>query len=238
MALSNKKIISFKIFVLHSLKKIPGSLLFVFAFTFASAQPTRLSIATDLGLQRSFKKGQQYWAGGHTIQAQFHFTSKDGAYVFISYYTNGKFSNNVTATAKSAVTVPRQINYVNNAVMRFKQISVGWKKYMKGSSDIEEGWSIYGYAGFGLLLGRVDNSHSVPLDTVVYNVPVRKGKANFKRLTLDLGLGWELPIGADTFIYAEGRAWIPTTDYPSKYIFVNDNAPLVGMVNVGIRILF
>src|SRR5258705_13861388 len=126
MALSNNKIISFKIFVLHSLKKISGSLLFVFVFAVASAQPIRFSIATDLGLQRSFKKEQQYWAGGHTIQAQFHFNPKDGAYVWISYYTNGKFSNNVTAIAKSAATLPQQINYVNNAVMRFKQIYIAW----------------------------------------------------------------------------------------------------------------
>lgn len=223
---------------MHSLKKISGSLLFVFAFAIAAAQPAQFSIATDLGLQRSFKKGQQYWAGGHTIQVQFHFTPKDGAYAWVSYYTNGKFSNNVTATAKSAVTVPQQINYVNNAVMRFKQISIGWKKYLRGAFNIEEGWNIYGYAGFGLILGRVDNAHSVSIDTTVYQVPVRIGKANFKRLTLDLGLGWEVPLGGDVFFYAEGRAWIPTSDYPSKYIFVNDNAPLVAMINAGIRILF
>jgi hypothetical protein len=189
-------------------------------------------------LQRSFKKGQQYWAGGHTIQGQFHFSPKEGAYVWASYYTNGKFSNDVTATAKSTTTLPQQINYVNNAVMRFKQISIGWKKYLKGRFDIEQGWNIYGYAGFGLILGRVDNTHSVSIDTVVYNFTVMVCKAKFKRLTIDLGLGWEMPLGADTFLYAEGRAWIPTTDYPSKYIFVNKNAPVVGMINVGIRILF
>jgi hypothetical protein len=202
------------------------------------AQPTQFSIATDLGLQRSFKKGQQYWSGGHTIQAQFHFTPKDGAYAWISYYTNGKFSNNVTASAKSGSTSPQQVNYVNNALMRFKQISIGWKKYLKGTFNIEEGWNIYGYAGFGLLLGRIENTHSVSIDTLVYQVPVRVGKANFKRLTLDLGLGWEIPLGADVFLYAEGRVWIPTTDYPSKYLFINDNAPLVGMINLGVRILF
>jgi hypothetical protein len=219
-------------------KQIPIFFLFSLFSAVAFSQPVRVSIATDLGLQRSFKKGQQYWAGGHTIQGQFHFTPKDGAYVWVSYYTNGKFSNNVTATAKSITTVPQQINYVNNAVMRFKQISIGWKKYLKGSFDAEQGWNIYGYAGFGLLLGLVENTHSVSIDTAVYIVPVRVGKANFKRLTLDLGLGYEVPLGADIFIYAEGRAWIPTSDYPSKYIFVNDNAPLVGMFNVGIRILF
>ena len=198
----------------------------------------QFSIASDLGLQRSFKKEQQYWAGGHTIQAQFHFTPKDGAYAWISYHTNGKFSNNVIATAKSIATLPQQINYVNNAVMRFKHISIGWKRYLNGTFHAEEGWNIYGYAGFGVMLGRIENTHSVSIDTSVYQVPVRAGKANFKRLTLDIGLGWEVPVGADTFIYAEGRAWIPTTDYPSKYIFVNDNAPLPGMVNAGIRILF
>jgi hypothetical protein len=219
-------------------KRVIISLLFIYSSAVSFAQPTQFSIASDLGLQRSFKKGQQYWAGGHTIQAQFHFTPKDGAYVWLSYYTNGKFSNDVTATAKSTTTLPQQINYVNSASMRFKQVSIGWKKYLKGRSDIEEGWNIYGYAGFGLILGRVVNSHSASIDTVVYHVPVRVGKANFKRLTLDLGLGWEVCLGADIFFYAEGRAWIPTTDYPSKYIFVNANAPLVGMINAGIRILF
>jgi len=220
------------------IKRITIPLFLICLAVSSFAQPIQFSIATDLGLQRSFKKGQQYWAGGHTAQAQFHFTPKDGAYAWVSYYTNGKFSNNVTATAKSAVTVPQQITYVNYAVMRFKQFSIGWKKYLKGAYNIEEGWNIYGYAGFGLLLGRIENTHSVSIDTAVYQVPVRTGKANFKRLTLDLGLGWEVPLGADVFLYAEGRAWIPTTDYPSKYIFVNDNAPLAGMVNVGIRILF
>lgn len=199
---------------------------------------TRFSIATDLGLQRSFKNGQQYWGGGHTIQTQFHFTSKDGAYAWVSYYTNGKFSNNVIATAKSPFTLPQQVSYVNNAVMRFKQVSIGWKKYLKGTFDLEEGWNIYGYAGFGLILGRVENTHSVTIDTSDYQVPVRSGKANFKRLTLDLGLGWEAPLGSEVFLYAEGKVWIPTTDYPSKFIFINDNAPLVGMISAGIRILF
>jgi hypothetical protein len=197
-----------------------------------------MSIATDLGLQRSFKKGQQYWAGGHTVQGQFHFTPKEGAYIWASYYSVGKFSNDVTATAKSPSTIPQFINYVNKAEMRFKQISIGWKRYLKGNALEEEKWNIYAYAGFGLLLGRVVNTHSTSIDTTVYNVPVRSGKANFKRLTADLGLGWEIPIGADLYIYAEGRVWIPTTDYPSKYIFTNDNAPLVAMLNVGIRILF
>ena len=205
---------------------------------FLDAQSLGFSIATDFGLQRSFKKEQQYWAVGHTVQAQFHFTPQDAAYLWISYYTEGNFSNRLIATAKSPLVIPQEIHYTNEAAMRFKQFSIGWKKYLRGRFDAETGWNIYAYGGFGLLLGRVINTHQPGIDTMDYHVPVREGKANFKRLTLDVGGGWETPIGADIFLYAEGRAWIPTTDYPSKHIFVNDNAPLTGMFNIGIRILF
>jgi hypothetical protein len=220
-------------------KQVVISLFFVLVSTVtALAQQTQFSIATDLGIQRSFKKEQRYWAFGQTVHGHFHFTPKDGIYIWVSYYTNGKFNNTVTATAKSLTTLPQQKIYTNAAIMRFKHVSTGWKRYLKGSSNAEDGWNLYSYAGFGLLLGRVDNIHSTVLDTAVYNVPVLTGKANFKRLTFDLGFGWELPVGGDIFLYAEARAWIPTTDYPSKYIFVNNNAPLVGMLNAGIRILF
>ena len=211
---------------------------FFISFSVVVHSQTRFSIATDLGLQRSFKKGQRFWGGGHAVVGQVNFGNKDAVYALVSYYTNGKFSNNVTATAKSPSISPQQINYVNNALMRFKQVSIGWKKYLKGTYNAEEVWNLYGYAGFGLILGRVENTHSVSIDTSDYQVPVRTGKANFKRLTLDLGLGWEVPLGADVFFYSEGRAWIPTSDYPSKFLFVNDNAPFVGMINAGIRILF
>ncbi len=202
------------------------------------SQAIGFSIATDLGLQRSFKKEQKYYAGGHTVHALFHFTKKEGLYLWVSYYSNGKFFNEVTATAKDPLTFPQELNYLNRSSMRFKHISTGWKHYFKGGFNMEEGWNIYGYAGFGIMLGRIDNSHSIFVDTSAYNVPVYSGRSNFKRLTLDLGLGWETPIGADIFFYSEGRLWVPTTDYPSKHIFVNENAPLVAMVNFGIRILF
>lgn len=204
----------------------------------AISQPPQFSIATDLGVLRNFRKGQQFWSFGHTIQGQFHITGKDGIYGWLSYYANGKFSNDITATAKSPLTIPQQINYKNRALMAFKHLSIGWKRYLKGNYDAEEGWNLYTYAGFGVLFGRVENSQSVVPDTATYNVPVRNGKARFKRLTLDLGLGVEYPLGADVFLYTEGRAWVPTTDYPSKYVFVNNNAPMTGMFNVGVRILF
>ena len=219
-------------------KQIIILLLFSVFSTLVFSQRSTFSIATDLDLQRSIKKEQQYWAVGQTVHCHFHFTSKDGAYVWISYYSNGKFQNNLTAEAKQPTTIPQQINYTNNAEMRFKHFSVGLKHYFKGGSDIEEKWSLYGYSGFGLLLGRVINTHSVAIDTSLYNVPVRSGKANFKRLTLDLGLGWEVFLGGYLYFYTEGRVWVPTTDYPSKYIFVNRNAPFVASLNFGVRILF
>ncbi len=78
--------------------------------------------------------------------------------------------------------------------MRMKHFSAGWRKYLKGTAAAENGWNIYAYAGLGIFMGRVENSHSVAIDTADYNVPVLSGTANFKRLTLDLGLGWELPL--------------------------------------------
>ncbi|HMU44879.1 MAG TPA: hypothetical protein PKC72_00865 [Chitinophagaceae bacterium] len=210
----------------------------IFSGSILNCQIPGFSVATDLTIQRNFKKEQKFWAFGQTIHTIFHLDGQNGVYVWFSIYSNGKFKNDVTATAKSTATIPQEINYVNSGKMRLKELSIGWRKYLKGTFDEEKKINIYGYAGFGLLLGRIENTHSVSIDTADYNVPVRSGKANFKRLTFDLGLGVEQPVGGDFFLYGECRAWIPTTDYPSKYIFVNSNAPFTGMICVGLRLLF
>lgn len=191
-----------------------------------------------MSILRSFKKEQRYWSIGQTVHFHFHFTPTDGAYAWISYYSDGKFSNALTADAKSSTTLPQQIGYQNKAQVRFKHISFGWKRYLKGRFDSEKKWSLYGYAGFGLMMGSIVNTHSVGIDTSIYIVPVLGGKANFKRLTLDVGLGAEFPLGADIYLYFEGRALIPTTDYPSHYLFINKKAPFTGAANAGLRILF
>jgi len=196
------------------------------------------SVATDLTLQRNFKEEQRFWAFGQTINAIFHLDAQNGVYAWFSHYSNGKFRNNITATAKSPATTPQQIRFVNNGKMRLKELSIGWRKYLLGTFDAEKKINIYGYAGFGLLLGSIENTQSVNVDSAIYNVPVLSGKANFKRLTFDLGIGVEKPIGGDFYLYTECRAWIPTTDYPSKYIFVNENAPFTGMFCAGLRLLF
>jgi hypothetical protein len=196
------------------------------------------SVGTDLSIQHNFKKQQRYWAIGQTVQTHFNLNPKDGIYVWFTYYTNGRFKNTLVATAKQPSTSPPQISYVNSARMRLKEFSLGWKKYLIGSAFSESGNSVYVYAGFGLVLGRIINTHSVSIDTSMYDLPVLAGQANFKRLTIDPGAGVERYLGGDIYMYVEGRAWIPTTDYPSKFIFVNDNAPWVAMLNIGFRLNF
>jgi hypothetical protein len=219
------------------IKKI--TITFFLALFSATAFTQRLfSIATDIGLQRNFKKEQQYWAFAHTTQALFHITAKNGVYIWFAYHTPGNYKNNLVATAKSGLTIPQEIPYINKAKMRLKEFSMGWRRYLKGTPDAETKWNLYAYAGLGLMLGRIENEHNVSIDTADYVIPVRAGRANFKRLTLDLGAGWEMPIGADFFLYTDGRIWIPTTNYPSEFIFVNKDAPFTGMISLGLRLLF
>ncbi len=117
---------------------------------------------------------------------------------------------------------------------------MGWKHYLVGSGNIEEGWSLYFLAGFGLLSGKVSNKFDTPIDTAKYNLPANpvNGEGRFKRLTFDVAAGYEIPIGMAVYMYGEARAFIPASDYPSKYLFVNDNAPFILSANIGLRILF
>jgi hypothetical protein len=213
-------------------------LLFLICSCTSIAQRIQGSLATDFTVVRSFKKEQRYWTIGQTVAGHFHVNPKDGLYVLFMYSGHGKFSNQLTATALDSTTVPQQINYTNKADLRFSLISIGWKRYLKGTFNASRQYNLYAYGGFGLMAGQVENTHSAAIDTASYFVPVLAGDARFKRLTIDLGLGFEVPVGGDVFFYMEGRTNIPTTDYPSKYLFVNNNAPLIASLNTGFRILF
>ena len=199
-----------------------------------------ISGSTDLMILRSFKNDQRFWAVGQNIIVDWHFTSKGGAYASLSYSSYGKFTNELSATAKAATTSPQQISFENDAQIRFEQISLGFKHYFVGSTNAEVNWNLYTITGLGVMFGRVTNDYSTAIDTSLYNAPQQpvNGKGHFKRLTLDLGVGWEIPLSADFYLYTSGKVWIPTSDYPSKYLFVNDNAPLVAMFGIGVRILF
>jgi hypothetical protein len=203
----------------------------------AFSQQMRFSLASDFSLQRALKKDQRYWSFGQTISGQFNLAPKEAAYFWFCYYSNGKVSNDVNAVAKSSATLPAQIAYTNKGVIGFRQISVGWRHYLKGNYANED-WNLYGLLGFGLVFGSAESTASATIDTSLYDIPVLPGKAKFKRLTYDLGLGIEQPMGGDIFIYSEVKAFIPATDYPNKHLYVNDNAPLTAYLNLGFRILF
>ena len=219
-----------KIYILLLLL-LPGMVAF-------AQQRTRFSLGTDASFMWSVKEDQRFWTFGQTILTNFNFTDKGGAYTWFCYYVPGKFTNNVTANAKSPATIPQQISYSNRAKLKLSQISIGWKQYMLGSYIAENGWNVYGLAGFGLLFGRVDNTQSGFIDSSLYTMPVLPGRANFKRMTYDLGLGLERPAGGDIYFYGEGKVFIPSTDYPSGHLLVNNDAPLTFYFNIGVRVLF
>lgn len=188
----------------------------------------------------SFKKDQRFLVIGQTIIVNVHFTEKDGAYVWYGYSAPGKFHNDFVATAKSPSTIPQTMDFKNYSQISFRHFSIGWKRYLAGAYNAETGFNFYFTAGFGLVGGRVTNTYTIVKDTVNYNFPSNpvNGKGSFKRLTVDAGLGFEIPVGMEISLYGEARAWIPASDYPSKYLFINDNAPFIGTANLGLRILF
>jgi len=198
----------------------------------------RFSILPDISLMRNFSPGQRFWALGETVQGNVHFSPKETMYGWLTYYTPGKFKNNHSADAKLNTTSPLSIPFRSTSRWRNNEFSLGWKHFFKGAFDNENTINIYSIAGFGLMFTKVENLFNTSIDTTQYNVPLLSGKNKFYRLTLDLGVGAEYPLGADFFIYSDLRTWIPTSDYPSKYLASNKNVPLPLMISAGLRILF
>lgn len=198
----------------------------------------RFSIAPEISLMRNFSPKQKFWALGETIQANFHFTSNQTAYVWLTYYTAGNFHNPFVATAKLPGTLPSSIPFTAYSVWRNNEVSIGWKHFFKGSFDALTGYNIYSIAGFGLMFTNVQNTFTPSIDTSLYNTPMNYGNSKFYRLTLDLGAGLEFPLGANFFLYGDARTWIPTTNYPSPFLQNNKNVPLPFMISGGMRILF
>ena len=199
----------------------------------------RFSLATDFDVQHNFSADQRYWGIGQTIRMEWQSHPGTGFYGWVCYYNYGKFKNELTAQAKDASTLPARIAYINRGRMRFTQLSLGVKQYLKGRFDAETGWSVYGLAGLGVLMGKVDNNWgTAAIDTTQYHVPVLKGESSFNRLTLDLGAGAELPMGGDLFLYAEAKTLVPITYFPSPYLLNSHYNPLSGILCLGIRVLF
>ena len=197
------------------------------------------SLATDVSLLRSFTKGSRFWAMGQTIQAHYHIAAKTTAYAWVSYYTNGNFENSQRAIGKDSAVMPQQLSYFTHSTMRFRQISLGFRHYIKGAYNSETTWNLYGLGGFGLLLIKVTNTPDNPVDTLQYHVPQQSlpGTQNIVRLTADVGLGVETLLGSGIYVYADARTWIQASSFVSPYLY-NNEVPRVLILSAGIRILF
>ncbi|MBA2500499.1 MAG: hypothetical protein H0V30_12290 [Chitinophagaceae bacterium] len=200
----------------------------------------RFSISTDASVLRSYQSSQKFWAFGQTVTANFHIYPSHAVYIFVSYYSPGKFVNQVKAVARQPATQPQQLDINNRVEINYKTISVGYKRYLKGNAYAEDNWNLYGYAGFGLIMANAQNNFQINIDTSLYEPPLRptNNEGRFQRLTLDVALGGELPIKGDLFLYLEGRSWVLTSQYPTPLLLENKNAPMLFAFNFGLRILF
>jgi len=200
----------------------------------------KFSAATDISLLHNFDPQQKFTVVGQTILPQWHIDKKNTVYAWLTYHANGKYENTLIATAKSPGTQPQSISFTNQSIMRLRQISFGFKRYLVGSFDHLEKFNLYAAGGFGVMYGNASNTFSTNIDTALYTIQynVVHGKGDFKRLTFDITGGVEFPVAYELFIYSEIRMYIPTTEYPSKYLLNNSHAPFLGSINLGIRIIF
>lgn len=197
------------------------------------------SLATDVTVLRNFSPDQKFWAFGQSIRGDFHFSKKETGYAALVYYSPGTFHNTFIANARSPFTSPSKVAYYVASEWRMREVSIGWKHYFRGSYYEEKSWNVYGLAGFGLVFTKTRNTFK-PVDSALYDAPKAPvlGDGEFKRLTLDLGLGGEIPLGGNFFAYGEVKTWLRASDYPSPYLHNNKNVPLPAIVCAGLRILF
>jgi len=203
----------------------------------ASAQ-VNFSISTGGVVLRNFSPQQKFWAVGQTIRGDIHFALKQSAYASFDYYTEGRFRNNFTATANSMLLTPQRLNYTATGGLIFRQISLGMKHYFKGGYTAEKNINIYGAAGFGFLFAKVRNSFSIPVDERLYKNQTRQGNGTIKKLTFDLGIGGEMPMGGNFFAFADARTWLPASSNTSPFFHNQKNVPLPITATIGLRILF
>ncbi|MFL5787237.1 MAG: hypothetical protein ACJ748_04230 [Flavisolibacter sp.] len=199
------------------------------------------SLTSDASLLRNLSPQQKFWSFGQTIQGQFHFSKKESAYIWVCYYTPGIYKNSYTAVEKNPGTIPSQINYTVRGRWLPRQMSIGWRHYLKGSFDNNDTWNLYTIVGFGIMISTLQNTFNLPIDTSKYTIPSNpiEGNSSFRRLTFDLGLGGEFAIGSDIFLYGEGRILTPASDKnPSSYFHNYSHVPLSLTMNAGIRVLF
>lgn len=195
------------------------------------------SLATGIGVLRNLSPMQGFWAVGQTIQAQVHFSPAHSAYAWVEYYTEGTFRNNFPASAKTASVSPAQINFRATGRLAYRQLSLGWKRYLRGGYAEEQAVSVYATAGFGFLFARVRNAFSTGVDTSKYAVPTLPGEGTVRKLTFDAGAGAELPLSGSVYAFADLRTWLPASSKTSSLLHSQKNVPLPVMLTAGVRVL-
>ena len=200
----------------------------------------KFSIASDISVLHNFDGKQKFTVVGQSVIPQWHFDKINTLYAWFTYHANGKYKSTLIANAKSSSTQPQNISFTNESEMRLRQFSLGIKRYFIGSFEKLENFSFYCTAGFGLIVGSASNIFSTVIDTSLYTVQnnVVNGSGDFKRLTFDIAAGFDFPVSYEVFIYSEIRMHIPTTNYPNSYLLKNSNAPFLGGINIGLRVLF
>jgi hypothetical protein len=214
-------------------------LLFSVALATFTGLQAQFGIASDISVLRNTNKKYGFFSIGQNVRMEFKHPEYKLIPVFsFGYYATGRYSGTYTGTAKSPATIPATIQFKSNSTMRIQHLTMGGKYYFTGSYNAQDGYSIYGFAGLGIIFTRVGNNFI--LDTSLYKPPVSPigETANFNRISADAALGFELPLGADAFVYAEGRVMLPITDYPSRVLEVNTRVPLPVTVSLGIRVYF
>jgi opacity protein-like surface antigen len=199
----------------------------------------KFSLASDISLLHNFDGKQKFTVVGQSLIPQWHFDKKNTLYAWFTYHSNGKYKSTLIASAKSSATQPQSISFTNQSEMRLRQFSFGIKRYFIGYFEKLEKFSLYGTAGFGLIIGSASNNFSTFIDTTQYMVQnnIKYGTGDFKRLTFDIAGGVDFPVAYEMFIYTEIRMHIPTTNYPNSYLLKNSNAPFFGGINLGIRVI-
>jgi hypothetical protein len=207
------------------------------AFCFLAITQENFSAATGVSLLHNFSPQQSFNAIGHTIRVNAHFTPTQSAYAWIEYYTEGKFTNNFTATAKSPLAMPRQQRLAATGRIGYRHFSLGWKHYFNGGYSNDNRVNVYGLAGFGFLFATISNAFSTDVDTTQYSLATASGSGSLHRLTFDIGIGGERSLSGNLFLFADVRSWLPASSHPSPYLHNQRNVPLPVMLSAGVRVL-
>ncbi|HEX6332600.1 MAG TPA: hypothetical protein VFZ78_00150 [Flavisolibacter sp.] len=222
------------------MRKFSILLIAVTACCLSVSGQSHFSIATDVAAMRNFSAAQQFTTLGQNVSGQYFFGNTTGAYVQIGYFLPGKFDNDFIATARPGSPAPATRKYNVSGSWRFRQVSAGLKQFVSGRHDAEAGKSFYILGGFGLLLSRAENTLSSDISQADYELAKTPalGTHDFTRLTLDAGLGIEIPLSIGFFFYTELKTWIPMSDYPSDALHRDSRVPYPVIAAAGLRLQF